>query len=108
MPLLRKGVFEARIPVFEVGSYSVRVTDPVTSKLEEQRFEVTPLSAERQRMVTANDGLDELLAHEAAEIAAQLGLALELVLSLLELIGHLFHGAIEIATFRKDDEGKKA
>jgi hypothetical protein len=65
VPLLRKGVFEARIPIFEVGSYSVRVTDPVTSKLEEQRFEVTPLSAERRRGVR-----DEKL---QVELAAQSG-----------------------------------
>src|SRR5207248_10455571 len=51
VPMLRKGVFEARIPVFAVGSYSLRVKDPVTGKLDEQRFEVTPISAERRRSV---------------------------------------------------------
>jgi len=65
VPLLRKGVFEARIPVFEVGAYSLRVKDPVTGKLEEQRFEVTPLSAERRRGVR-----DEKVQHE---LAAQTG-----------------------------------
>jgi hypothetical protein len=49
VPMLRSGVFEARIPVFAVGEYSLRVKDPVTGKFDEQRFEVTPLSAERRR-----------------------------------------------------------
>jgi hypothetical protein len=51
VPMLRKGVFEARIPVFAVGEYSLRIKDPVTGKFDEQRFEVTPLSAERRRGV---------------------------------------------------------
>src|SRR5262245_40098638 len=32
VPMLRRGVFEARIPVFAVGEYSLRVKDPVTGK----------------------------------------------------------------------------
>ncbi len=51
VPMLRRGVFEARIPVFAVGEYSLRVKDPVTGKFDEQRFEVTPVSAERRRGV---------------------------------------------------------
>jgi hypothetical protein len=51
VPMLRKGLFEAQIPVFAVGSYSLRVKDPVTGKMDEQRFEVTPLSAERRNAV---------------------------------------------------------
>ena len=51
VPMLRRGVFEARIPVFAVGEYSLRVKDPITGKFDEQRFEVTPLSAERRRGV---------------------------------------------------------
>jgi hypothetical protein len=51
VPMLRKGLFEARIPVFSVGSYSLRVKDPVTGRMDEQRFEVTPLSAERRSAV---------------------------------------------------------
>jgi hypothetical protein len=51
VPMLRKGVFEVRIPVYAEGSYSLRVKDPVTGKFDEQRFEVTPLSAERRRGV---------------------------------------------------------
>ena len=62
VPMLRKGVFEARIPVFAVGEYSLRVKDPVTGKFDEQRFEVTPLSAERRRGVR-----DEKLQMELAQ-----------------------------------------
>jgi hypothetical protein len=51
VPMLRRGVFEARIPVFAVGEYSLRVKDPITGKFDEQRFEVTPVSAERRRGV---------------------------------------------------------
>jgi hypothetical protein len=62
VPMLRKGVFEARIPVYAEGSYSLRVKDPVTGKFDEQRFEVTPLSAERRRGVR-----DEQLQNELAQ-----------------------------------------
>jgi hypothetical protein len=61
VPMLRRGVFEARIPVFAVGEYSLRVKDPVTGEFDEQRFEVTPLSAERRRGVR-----DEKLQHDLA------------------------------------------
>jgi hypothetical protein len=63
VPMLRKGVFEARIPVYTVGAYSLRVKDPVTGKFEEQRFEVTPLSAERRRGVR-DDKLQTELAQQ--------------------------------------------
>ena len=62
IPMLRKGVFEARIPVFAVGNYSLRVKDPITGKLEEQRFDVTPLSAERRHGVR-----DDKLQNELAQ-----------------------------------------
>jgi hypothetical protein len=64
VPLLRKGMFEARIPVFAVGPYHLRVKDPVTGKVEEQRFEVTPLSAERRRGVR-DDKLQQELAQQS-------------------------------------------
>ena len=51
VPLLRKGVFEARFPVYTPGEYTLRVKDPITNKFEERRFEVTSLSAERRRGV---------------------------------------------------------
>ena len=62
VPMLRKGVFEIRIPVFTAGEYSLRVKDPVTNKFDEQRFEVLPLSAERRRGVR-----DEKLQTEIAQ-----------------------------------------
>jgi hypothetical protein len=62
VPMLRKGVFEARIPVYAVGEYGLRVKDPVTGKFDEQRFDVTPLSAERRRGVR-----DEKLQNELAQ-----------------------------------------
>jgi hypothetical protein len=49
--MLRKGIFEIQIPVYAAGGYSVRVTDPITEKATELRFEVAPLSAERIRGV---------------------------------------------------------
>jgi hypothetical protein len=48
VPLVRKGLFETHIPVYAAGAYSLKVTDPVTGRAAEQRFEVTPLSAERR------------------------------------------------------------
>jgi hypothetical protein len=51
IPLRKPGVFEAHIPVFATGEYSLRVKDPITNKYEEKRFEVTGLSAERQQAV---------------------------------------------------------
>jgi hypothetical protein len=50
-PMLHKGLFELQFPVTAVGSYSLRVKDPITGKLSEQRFEVSALSAERRRGV---------------------------------------------------------
>ena len=50
--LLRPGVFETRIPVFQAGEYSVRVLDPITGKVADPiHFQVTSLSAERRSAV---------------------------------------------------------
>jgi hypothetical protein len=62
VPLLRPGMFEARIPVIAAGEYALRVKDPVTSKFEELRFEVTAVSAERRRGVR-----DEQLQRDLAQ-----------------------------------------
>ncbi len=62
IPMLRKGVFELQFPVAAVGHYSLRVKDPITGKLSEQRFEVTALSAERRRGIR-----DEKLQQELAQ-----------------------------------------
>ena len=51
IPELRPGVFEARIPVYNAGAYSIQVDDPVTDDAKQVRFEVTGLSAERRSAV---------------------------------------------------------
>ncbi len=61
IPLLRKGVFEARIPVYAPGEYQIRVTDPIAGRFSEVRFDVTDLSAERRSGVR-NIRLQEQLA----------------------------------------------
>ena len=52
---------------------------------EEHRYR-RALAAERERVLAADDGVDERLAHEAAEIAAQLGLVGDLGLALLQVL----------------------
>ncbi len=50
--LLRPGVFETRIPVFQAGEYSIRVQDPITGKMADPiHFQVNSLSAERRSAV---------------------------------------------------------
>jgi hypothetical protein len=61
VPMLRKGQFETRIPLYTVGNYSLSVTDPITEQAHIRRFEVTSLSAER-REPTRNLKLQEELA----------------------------------------------
>ncbi|HEY2415837.1 MAG TPA: vWA domain-containing protein [Pirellulaceae bacterium] len=61
VPMLRKGLFETRFNVYTAGNYGLRVTDPITGKVDEQRFEVTGLSAER-REATRNEKLQQELA----------------------------------------------
>jgi hypothetical protein len=63
VPLLRPGMFEARIPVLNAGEYGLRVKDPITNKFEELRFEVNSVSAERRRGVRDLD-LQTQLARE--------------------------------------------
>lgn len=48
VPMLRDGVFEARVPVFAAGEYTIRIKDPVSNAFREVRFDVTSLSAERR------------------------------------------------------------
>ena len=62
-PMLRGGVFETQIPVYQGGEYSLRVKDPVSGKSQEIRFDVTDLSAER-RSAVRNVRLQEDLASE--------------------------------------------
>lgn len=63
IPALRKGVFEARIPVFTDGEYRVRIKDPVTKEYSEVRFDVADASAERRSGIR-NRQLQEQLAVE--------------------------------------------
>jgi hypothetical protein len=63
VPLLRQGVFEAQVPVYSDGEYSIRVKDPITNNFSEVRFDVTGLSAERRSGVR-NARLQEELAAE--------------------------------------------
>jgi len=51
VPMLRRGVFEAQIPVYAAGTYRIRVKDPVTGNYQERRFEVTDTSAEHRTAV---------------------------------------------------------
>jgi hypothetical protein len=63
VPLLRPGVFEARIPVYAPGAYSLRVADPVAETFKEVRFDVADVSAERRSGVR-NVRLQDDLANE--------------------------------------------
>ncbi len=58
---LRKGVFEARFPVYAAGEYRIRVTDPITKKPVETTFQVTSIAVERQNAVR-NVALQEQIA----------------------------------------------
>jgi hypothetical protein len=58
---LRKGVYEARFPVYTAGEHRVRVTDPITEKPVEIAFQVTSVTVERQTAVR-NVNLQEQLA----------------------------------------------
>ncbi len=64
VPQLRSGVFEARIPVYAAGEYTLRVKDPVTGDFQERRFEVTNVPAERLRGVR-DVQLQESIARES-------------------------------------------
>ena len=60
---LRKGVYETRFTVFASGEHRVRVTDPVTNKPVEWKFQVLGTPVERQR-ATRNAALQHALAQE--------------------------------------------
>jgi hypothetical protein len=51
VPMLRPGVFETRLPVYQPGVYTLRVKDPITGDEHERTFEVTNVSAERRSAV---------------------------------------------------------
>jgi hypothetical protein len=60
---LRKGVFEARVPLYAKGEYRVRVTDPITSKPVEWTFQAIGTPVER-RTAVRNVSLQRSLADE--------------------------------------------
>lgn len=63
--LLRPGVFETRIPVFQAGEYSIRVRDPITGKYADPiHFQVSSLSAERRSAVR-----DSTVQHRLADLS---------------------------------------
>ena len=63
--LLRPGVFETRIPVFQAGEYSIRVRDPITGKYADPiHFQVASLSAERRSAVR-----DSTVQHRLADLS---------------------------------------
>lgn len=61
IPLVRDGLFEAKIPVIEPGDYTVDIKDPVSGETMQKRFRVADVSAER-RSAVRNVALQESLA----------------------------------------------
>ena len=61
VPLVRKGRFETRFPVFAGGEYRVRIKDPLGDQHAETSFHVANLSVERQRAVR-NAALEQAIA----------------------------------------------
>ena len=63
--LLKPGVFETRIPVFQAGEYSIRALDPIAGKYADPiHFQVTSLSAERRSAVR-----DSTVQHRLADLS---------------------------------------
>ena len=58
---LRKGVFEARIPIVEPGDHALEVEDPITAERTRVAFSVSGLSVER-RSATRNVRVQEAIA----------------------------------------------
>ena len=51
VPAQRKGLFEARVPIFAGGEHRLRVFDPLTGEPVEVSFQAVSVSMERQRPV---------------------------------------------------------
>lgn len=64
MPLVRDGLFEAKIPVIDPGDYIVDIKDPVSGETMQKRFRVADVSAER-RSAVRNVALQESLASQS-------------------------------------------
>ena len=65
--------------------------------VREQDGHLAALSPERQRVLAAHDGIDQVFAQKAAQVAAQLGLTFDLGLATLEILRHLPDGSGERA-----------
>ena len=59
--LLREGIFEARVPVFQPGEHRILVKDPITGEMVQANFQVAALSAERRSAVRNVKIEDELV-----------------------------------------------
>ena len=78
---LRRGVYEARFPVFQGGSHVLTVKDPITNEIQQRRFEVVNVSAEQLRVVR-----DEHLQRELSEETGGVSVDLTNVNQLLSAI----------------------
>jgi len=74
LPMVRNGVFEARLPLAEEGDYRLSVQDPLTRTESDASFTVTTVSAER-RGVVRNAALQTSLAVETGDFACDLASA---------------------------------
>ena len=63
VPLVKPGIFETKFPVYASGEHRLRVTNPLTNKLEAVTFQVITTPVERQRPVR-NVALQEAIAAE--------------------------------------------
>ena len=71
IPLLRSGVFEARLPLYTPGQHRLQVKDPVTGQFREIRFEVASVSAER-RSAVRDVNLQRELAQQTGGVSYEL------------------------------------
>ena len=78
---LKKGVYEARFPVFEGGQHVISVTDPISGEVQQRRFEVQSVSAEQLRVVR-----DEFLQNELARTTRGAAVDLTNAQTLLDVI----------------------
>ncbi|PQO30504.1 hypothetical protein DTL21_24450 [Bremerella cremea] len=74
----RPGRFEVRVPVYEAGRYTARVTDPITGSPSEIRFDVVGASAE-QRNPARNLALQQAMANSTGGNSYELSEASKLV-----------------------------
>lgn len=74
----RPGRFEVRVPVYEAGRYTARVTDPINGTPSEIRFDVVGASAE-QRNPARNLALQQAMANSTGGSSYELSEAGQLV-----------------------------